>query len=413
MQKLFKLTTLKALYFLILFVFDAQAYELDLEMTGQEYSRILKTKSLQKSGSTLHKIIEIGQKNLEWFGVINSNRPVEKQLTLYSPELIVGIPIDHPKEYNEKTVLSDYKNLLEELPASFKNILLSIDQLPTNHSFQSDDEYLEATRKVDRVYQSASRWIIMKPNLDYLAQKSIKDIRGYYFLSKTQNIEEKLSNWFSLKEEDKAQFEEWLISICHNNFIDKLSCQNELNNEIVENNVLKFFKDYLKGSQERFNEFYKIQGSRKDLKWNSSNPLTLFAPFVTPQSKTIQTWLTDNIEDEWKWKNWKLKLDFTENNFGTTHVVFTPGATPHVNGLGGNEITMDANRPLEDYSNRWTIRHEYGHTLGFPDCYVEFYDIDREIIVNYQIDLNNLMCSRRGHFQEKHYNELKENYYSH
>ncbi len=411
MQKLFKLTTLKALYFLILFVFDAQAYELDLEMTGQEYSRILKTKSLQKSGSTLHKIIEIGQKNLEWFGFINSNRPVEKQLTLYSPELIVGIPIDHPKEYNEKTVLSDYKNLLEELPASFKNILLSIDQLPTNHSFQSDDEYLEATRKVDRVYQSASRWIIMKPNLDYLAQKSIKDIRGYYFLSKTQNIEEKLSNWFSLKEEDKAQFEEWLISICHNNFIDKLSCQNELNNEIVENNVLKFFKDYLKGSQERFNEFYKIQGARKDLKWNSSNPLTLFAPFVTPQSKTIQTWLTDNIEDEWKWKNWKLKLDFTENNFGTTHVVFTPGATPHVNGLGGNEITMDANRPLEDYSNRWTIRHEYGHTLGFPDCYVEFYDIDREIIVNYQIDLNNLMCSRRGHLQEKHFNELQENYF--
>jgi hypothetical protein len=86
-------------------------------------------------------------------------------------------------------------------------------------------------------------------------------------------------------------------------------------------------------------------------------------------------------------------------------------STPHVNGLGGSEITMDAIRPLNDYSNRWTIRHEYGHTLGFPDCYVEFYDIDREMIVNYQLDLDNLMCSRRGHLQEKQFEELKENYF--
>jgi hypothetical protein len=251
----------------------------------------------------------------------------------------------------------------------------------------------------------------MKPNLDYLAQLSVKDIRGYFFLSKVENVEDKLSNWNSINDQEKKDFNDWLISICHNNWIDKSSCQSELENELVENSALKFYKQYLKGSQERYNEFYKIRGPRTDLKWSATNPLTLFAPFVTPETKTIQTWLSDNIEDEWKWKDWKLKLDFTDNNFGTTHVVFTPGATPHVNGLGGNEITMDASRPLEDYSARWTIRHEYGHTLGFPDCYVEFYDTDREIIINYQLDLNDLMCSRRGHLQENHFNELKENYF--
>jgi len=53
--------------------------------------------------------------------------------------------------------------------------------------------------------------------------------------------------------------------------------------------------------------------------------------------------------------------------------VFEPGVTPHVNGIGGRIITMDANAPLDDYDVSWTIRHEYGHVLGFPDCYVEFY----------------------------------------
>lgn len=406
-----KFTPKSFLFLYILLLAHVNASELDLEMTGQEYTQILKKIPFQKTNSALNKIIEIGQRNLAWFGVINSNRPAEKQLSLYTPDLIVGIPIDHPKEYNEKTVLADYKNLLNELPTNFKNILLSNIEFPANHPLVTDKDYLEIARKVDRVYQSASRWMIMKPNLDYLAQKSFKDIRGYYFLSKIQNLEEKLSNWNALNDQEQSNFDEWLVSICHNNWVDKLACQNELNNEIVENNALKFYKDYIKGSQERFNEFYKIQGARKDLTWSSSNPLTLFAPFVTPETKTIQAWLSDNIEDEWKWKEWRIKLDFTENNYGTTHVVFTPGATPHVNGLGGSEITMDANRALEDYSARWTIRHEYGHTLGFPDCYVEFYDTDREIIINYQIDFNDLMCSRRGHLQENHFNQLKENYF--
>jgi hypothetical protein len=72
--------------------------------------------------------------------------------------------------------------------------LLDNTELPEHHSLSTDEEYLETARKVDRVYQSASRWMIIKPNVDYLAEKSVKDIRGYYFLSKIQNIEERLSN---------------------------------------------------------------------------------------------------------------------------------------------------------------------------------------------------------------------------
>ncbi len=56
---------------------------------------------------------------------------------------------------------------------------------------------------------------------------------------------------------------------------------------------------------------------------------------------------------------------------------------------------------------RRVIRHEYGHVLGFPDCYVEFYDSEAKAIINYQIDTTNLMCSRRGKLQEKHFLELQ------
>ena len=94
-----------------------------------------------------------------------------------------------------------------------------------------------------------------------------------------------------------------------------------------------------------------------------------------------------------------------------THVVFQAGATPHVNGIAGSEITMDGNRNMAEYSSRWTIRHEYGHVLGFPDCYVEFFDVGAGVMVNYQLDITNLMCSRKGKLQERHYLELRNAYF--
>ncbi len=62
---------------------------------------------------------------------------------------------------------------------------------------------------------------------------------------------------------------------------------------------------------------------------------------------------------------------------------------------------------MTEYDVQWTIRHEFGHVLGFPDCYIEFYEQASGEIINYQIDTSNLMCSRMGHIQEKHFAELK------
>ncbi|NBY20839.1 hypothetical protein EBQ74_11505 [bacterium] len=137
----------------------------------------------------------------------------------------------------------------------------------------------------------------------------------------------------------------------------------------------------------------------------------LYTPFEKPDSEEVFSFLKENIEDEWRWSGWALKLNFIKGDWNTTHVEFIPGATPHVNGLAGSTITMDANQPLTEYHVRWTIRHEFGHTLGFPDCYVEFYEPNQHEMISYQVDTTNLMCSRRGKLQEKHFLELKRVYY--
>ncbi len=390
------------------------AGDFDLEMTGQEYAKYFNdNKDVgNRASAAVNNILNVGKRNLDWFKLINANRPADQQLPLYTPALQTGIPIESPKAYNEKTVTADYDNLIAVMPAAYKSVLLSNIVLPTNHPMATDDEYLEWARKMDRVYQSASRWTIMEPSLWALEARSYQDIRGYYFLQKVVGLEAQLRGWASLSAETQTQYSDWLVSLCHNSQIGTNTCRNSLNRSISNNKVFDYYTKYLSSGQRVFNAFFDIQGARRDVTWNASNPLLMSVPFTTPDNLEIKNWLADNVQDEWKWDGWQLLVNFVNNNSAsTTHLVFEAGTTPHVNGLGGSVITMDENSPLQDYGTRWTIRHEYGHTLGFPDCYIEFYDSDKEVIINYQLDLDNIMCSRKGHIQEKHYLELKKNYF--
>ena len=168
----------------------------------------------------------------------------------------------------------------------------------------------------------------------------------------------------------------------------------------------------MKEGQAKWDELFLITAKRDDIVWKSNSSHLLKTPFTNPKSQEVLNFLKVNIEEEWRWGKWALNLDFIEGGYETTHIVFSPGATPHVNSLAGSTITMDANQSLAEYHVRWTIRHEFGHTLGFPDCYVEFYDTSTQEMISYQVDTSNLMCSRRGKLQEKHYNELKRVYYT-
>jgi bacillopeptidase F (M6 metalloprotease family) len=72
---------------------------------------------------------------------------------------------------------------------------------------------------------------------------------------------------------------------------------------------------------------------------------------------------------------------------------------------------MDANQSIEEDDSKLVIRHEFGHILGFPDCYHEFYDTELDGFVNYQLDTTDIMCSGTGAMTERMYKELKRVYF--
>jgi hypothetical protein len=387
----------------------------DLEMTGPEYERLIENKNLMiptsdDGSDPLRVILNVGKRNLDWLTFINSRRDSQNKLELSTPETQQGIPITSPRISNRTMIADGWEGLKETLSSVVYDVLINQKSFTTDLGV-SDEQFLREIRSVDHYYQRASRWLLQEPYLDMYARESIYDVRGYYYLQQEPDLAEKLNVFDTLTEAKRNDLRTWLVMECVNATSIKSTCEADFNTAVQSHKVLEYHQQYVILAQDMWDSFFRIDAFRNDVTWTSQQPNKMVIPFRDPQAPAVSAWLSDNIQDEFRWGGWALNLSFQPNGDDSmTHIVFKEGATPHVNELAGSEITMDGNRHINEYSSRWTIRHEYGHVLGLPDCYIEFYDREAEVMINYQLDITNLMCSRRGKFQQKHFDELKRVY---
>ncbi len=387
---------------------DATTTQLWNELNNQGFQLFGNQPGLTRS--VIEEAIALGIRNMNWLKFINDRRPDGDKISLTSKATTGGHPIEKPSEYSPKIVEERLEKLRTDMPNEMSEVLFN-NKAFTEQPPLEVDKFIEWGRKSDSLYQTALRWQGMQQWLPWLEQNRSEDIHGIYFFNKMLpvDINAKLSAPAQWTAQQKIDFSDWLVSMCLNNGASLNTCRTQV--ETAANgtsSVFPLFQQWRAKSQLTWDGFFNIQGRRSDI--HITNLDLLEMPFRNPNDATILAFLKDNIEDEWHFGTWFLKMVFTPS--AAAHVVFRPGVTPHVNGLGGDEITMNSDQPLTEYDAQWTIRHEFGHVLGLPDCYVEYYDSERESIVNYQLDIDNLMCSRHGHIQQKHVDELIKTYKS-
>jgi hypothetical protein len=384
---------------------------MDLEMSGVEYRRLLNSQSLLSFDeapvfdvNNLNQILKVGTTNLDWLKLINENRQVPINLT--RPEELNGYPIDKPSRYNPEMILASYNEWASDVPKAFLDVVTRKAPMPIAPPFE-DEEYRFWARRLDGVYQTAARWKMMEPYLDYLRERVVQDIRGYYFLKDLPERNEKFARFSELPVAEQDSIRGWLIGMCRNSRKSLRSCERDVNSAIGSSQLPALYSRFEPQSRQIFESFFRIpSGGRSDLfRWGES--LVRFPLLDRAEPKFLE-FFTVNVENEWRWQDWRLEVSLVSRDGLIVHWV--PGVTPHVPGLGSNEIYMDANASLDNWDTQWTIRHEFGHNLGFPDCYVEFYDEVDRVIINYQIDTSDLMCSRRGKLKARHMDELKRTY---
>lgn len=389
---------------------NTQPPHIDLEASSSELAHYLEQsfykKTAQASDTPFSQILAAGERNLSWLKHINKYRRVP--ISLYDKGQLRGIPIESPLRYGEASILKGFYQTKARLPQEMTRVLFHNAPF-TKEPPLSLKEYKAFARAIDYSYQMAARWILMKPYLDWLTKNRRKDIRGFYHLSRKDDLKKHLDHYNEYTELEKQQLRWQMTSLC---FSGSRHPWEQCEQEVVESlsRLYELSQKYWNKSSNTYQSFFEIPDHIK----NPSTSLSgerLISKFKPPLSLEKREFVKKNIEEEWQKDFLKLHIDFEESE-GQSRVFieWVAGATAHVKGLGSNHIVMDANSSLDDWDTQWVIRHEFGHVLGLPDCYIEFYEPNTKEIVSYQIDVNDLMCSRKGVYQPRITEELLKAY---
>lgn len=380
---------------------------MDLEMTSAEYAQILKTipKSI-KADPEVEAAIKLGMRLSAWVAKVNTGRSAETALRLTSPETRRGIPIDKPNIYNPAIIKKTQEEVLRDMPASMRAVILANTEVPGTIDLD-DETFIKHARLLDRNYQSAARYKSLDSYRSAYTQRAAQDVRGYYYLTSNKITANELRDTSLIAADKVRPIKEALAGICKNNS-SWGNCANAVEKAWTDNKLADLYNKHIAAAKKLWDDFFVIPSyaARSDFSWSGN---TMNVVFNTPSIPKFIPYLQTNIEDEFRWNGWGIKMKFGNYSNGPK-LVFESGVVPHVNGLGGDTITMDSNQPIEEYESQWTIRHEFGHVLGLPDCYHEFYDVNLKAYVNYQLDITDLMCSRAGNMKERIYLELKKAY---
>lgn len=388
---------------------SASPLHLDLEMTSAEYEQILKKTNFKsrQADPQVETMIVVGQRLSKWIAKINEGRTSTTAIRLTSPGTRIGIPIDKPSIYNPRIIGDKLTTIARDLPAEMKAVVLGKGEIPGTTSID-DETFIKHARLLDKNYQSAARYKSVDQYRSHYITASARDVRGYYVFATGQVKIDDLRDVGLIPAAKVPVVKDALTKICDNTFSGRKDCAATVEKAFADNALMPLFNQTFPTAERNWKNFFDIPvgAARRDVRWYSNS---MAVPFNTPTIAKFAPYLKDNIEAEFQWKGWRLNLNFGIYPNGPL-LKFESGVVPHVNGLGGNIITMDSNQPIEEYESQWTIRHEFGHVIGLPDCYHEFYDKKLNAYVNYQLNTTDLMCSRAGNMNERIYLELKKHY---
>lgn len=361
----------------------------------------------------VRKALAMGERSLKWIDHMNSFRDETSKLRLTTRSGgLRGIPINAPSRYSPAIINKRFDENLALLDATTRGVLVEGAAFTQNPGV-SDADFVVIAKKIDGAYQTAARWQLISPWLSHYEEASKRDVRGYHSLSRDPETSQKLSNFESLEKTEQDALVSALITLCRNAGQSLSSCSGAVEGARLNRSLASLYARFLPQGRRNWDSFFDIGNARGDIRWGTQHEHTAHLPFRRHKEDRYTVFVKSNVEEGFSWKEFRLVLDLqpTEAPASHPHVIFEAGATPHVNGLGGNQIVMDANAPLTEWDVQWTIRHEFGHVLGLPDCYVEFFDPSAREMVNYQLDVTDLMCSRAGRMNERIFDELRQTYF--
>lgn len=349
------------------------------------------------------EIIRITSKAVLWADQLQANVPEAERHQVWRRIDRLGHEATptNPMKYNAHIINTQYEEAMSATPQAMRDIFISNDPLPPAlpEGITMADAIIPI-RQLNNVYSRASRWINLSP-LRFAYNKDRKDYRPFIQLhTQIREIESLLSSWETTDATTKTRLVESVANACPIIGKSKRSCASSgrrfLNGSSAA--VTAWFHGIYDEGLQKYNKQFTVQIPHPgvDVTHNGEETKVTFHMLNIPD--TIFEWIKEHVYAAWNFPG-AVVLDLqnvTTSRHGVVMVDWQPGALPHVNGIGGDTITMDTNTALWLEQTQIVMAHEFGHVIGYSDCYSEFWDSDEESFVYYVIDETNRMCALSG-----------------
>ena len=160
-----------------------------------------------------------------------------------------------------------------------------------------------------------------------------------------------------------------------------------------ENNFFELAMEDLKASH--WNYFFKISNDYANLGiecWENSGQYNLMIKVYEPDPDR-RSIVKEAVESYWQSADIKVLVNFVSSKKNTVQINWLNSYSSYVKYSNPPQIYLG----LKNHSSLQTkiLAHEFGHILGFNDCYVEFFDQAGQFVY-YELNGHNLMCSLNG-----------------
>ncbi len=267
------------------------------------------------------------------------------------------------------------------------------------------------SKKLNQLLDLSSRWNYLQCNLAELSLRKKKDIRALLNYEKYQS--ETCSGSCEESDLKTEAGKQRLINLCEVIQSDYV-CELEYEQRRRSKTLTTFKSHYLAQNQEIYENFFKINVLNR---WNCQKleektvievPYfvdDIFKAKIGNEAESFEAFV------ERRWGNDHIQIKLIKAEAPTSDVVRVRWVDSSVSFVDyANPKVIHLSQQLSYKKLMLVFAHEIGHVLGFPDCYLEFYDRENKEAVYYDLDFDqgNLMCDIKYNstIPEDYFNQL-------
>lgn len=287
--------------------------------------------------------------------------------------------IDKTLEFSQ-TVLSE--RILSERIETLKELLDSKKDIKVSY-----EEFRKIAKMVQKLRINFDRWSFHQCHLTSLIDNNSKELNDFIELETLYCEKGCISSLMPERFIEGEEKREKAINVC--SLLNRRSyCKVHYDIAKVYSGEDEFIKEILNKARIFFDqEVFGMTDSPLEIECTESEKKKLIIPiYQNSNSVSLMTAISEN------WKNDDILIEFKLGSSGVRLELVDSGLSR----VALNDLsTIYLNKNLVGVQKIKTIAHEFGHTLGFRDCYIEYYDTKSSEVIYYELerDKGNLMCS--------------------